>query len=99
MKSESVPYRSYGVDNGNSVVVDGSDSLDHRSTVPPQSEVVSVAHISNYDVVASQFATHTVILLIHSCEVFRNRSDLRVCENDRDVLPPRSGNGSIDIIR
>lgn len=98
MKSRHVPDGSDRVDDGNGIVVDGSDCLNHPSFAPPQSKVVSVAHISDHDVVKPELTTHTVILLIHRRETFRDRSNLRVCKNDRDVLSPRSGDRSIDII-
>jgi len=94
-----IPDGSDGVDDGNGIVVDGSNCLDHLSSAPPQSKVVSVAHVSHHDVVNPEFTTHTVILLIHRREIFQDRSDLRVCKYDRDVLSSRSGDRSIDVVR
>ena len=86
------------MDDDNGIAVDGSNSFNHRSTLPPQSEVVSVPHISDHDVVRPEFTTHTATLLIHHCEMSRDRSDSRVCEHDRDILSPRSGDSSVDVV-
>ena len=98
-KLGSAPYGSDGVDDCDGVFIDRGDSLNHRPTPPPQSEVVPVAHISDHNVVKPKLTTHTVIPLIHRRGMFGDRSDLRVCKNDRDVLAPRSGDGSVDVIR
>jgi len=87
------------MDDSDGIVIYGSHFLNHPSTAPPQSKVVSVAHISNHDVVQPELTTHTVILLIHRREVSLKRKDLRVRKNNRDVLSPRSGDRSVDVIR
>lgn len=69
MELWSVPHGSDGVDDDNGIVIDGSNCLDHRPTTPPQGKVVSVAHISDNDVVNPEFTTHTVILLFRHREV------------------------------
>jgi hypothetical protein len=49
MRSGSVSHSSDGVDDGNGIIVGGSNSPNHRSTHPPLSKVVSVVRIFGHN--------------------------------------------------
>jgi hypothetical protein len=63
-KSWSALDGSDRVDDDDGVLVDCSNCLDHFPPVPPQGQIVSIAHISNNDLVKPEFTAHTVTLSV-----------------------------------
>ena len=48
------------------VVADSRDTLNELASVPPQVQIIAVAHISNYNGICAQLSAHATMIEVHN---------------------------------